>query len=108
MSNIFYVDQSHQDDESSTPSGVGPYDHLKAQHLTRLEDGTSVPSDEHKKYFYSEMCNAIRCCRISPDGQEMACGDFYGNLRIYDLVSNKLKHFIEAHNNEVICLAYSP
>jgi WD40 repeat protein len=87
---------------------VGPYDHLKAQHLTRLEDGTSVPSDEHKKYFYSEMCNAIRCCRISPDGQEMACGDFYGNLRIYDLVSNKLKHFIEAHNNEVICLAYSP
>jgi WD40 repeat protein len=57
------------------------------------------------------MTDAIRCVRVSPDGTELACGDWLGNIRIYDLTnlqSIEQKKFIEAHNMEVICLAYSP
>lgn len=57
------------------------------------------------------MTDAIRCVRVSPNGTELACGDWLGNIRIYDLTnleSIEQKKFIEAHNMEVICLAYSP
>jgi WD40 repeat protein len=57
------------------------------------------------------MTDAIRCVRVSPDGKQLACGDWVGNIRIYDL-TNPTEidqiNFIEAHNMEVICLAYSP
>lgn len=60
-----------------------------------------------------EMIDAIRCVRVSPDGKHLACGDYLGNIRIYDLTEAlkkgiELLKFIEAHNLEVICLAYSP
>lgn len=31
------------------------------------------------------MTDAIRCVRVSPDGKQLACGDWLGNIRIYDL-----------------------
>jgi WD40 repeat protein len=49
--------------------------------------------------------------RVSPDGKNLASGDRDGNIRIYDLndVNDiKLQRLIEAHDREVICLAYSP
>jgi len=59
-----------------------------------------------------EMTDAIRCVRVSPDGKQLACGDWLGNIRIYDLTNstntNEQKKFIEAHNLEVICLSFSP
>jgi hypothetical protein len=35
--------------------------------------------------MYKEMTNAIRCVRVTPDGKEMACGDWLGNIIIYNL-----------------------
>uniref|UniRef100_W5KSM2 WD repeat domain 62 n=1 Tax=Astyanax mexicanus TaxID=7994 RepID=W5KSM2_ASTMX len=50
----------------------------------------------------------IRVLGISPDGQHLAAGDRSGNLRIFDLqfMDEVLK--IEAHDSEVLCLAFSP
>ena len=48
---------------------------------------------------------------MSPDGKNLASGDRDGNIRIYDLIDAndiKLQKLIEAHDREVICLAYSP
>lgn len=57
------------------------------------------------------MTDAIRCIKVSPDGNVLACGDWLGNIRIFDLsnpdVIQQLR-LIEAHNLEVICLAFSP
>jgi len=61
--------------------------------------------------MFKEMTDAIRCVKISPDGQSLACGDWLGNIRIYDLTnpeSMAQQRLIEAHNMEVICLAFSP
>lgn len=33
------------------------------------------------------MTDAIRCVRVSPDGKQLACGDWVGNIRIYDLTN---------------------
>ncbi|XP_076831984.1 WD repeat-containing protein 62 isoform X2 [Brachyhypopomus gauderio] len=50
----------------------------------------------------------IRVLRISPDGQHLAAGDRSGNVRIFGLqfMDELLK--IEAHDSEVLCLAFSP
>lgn len=60
------------------------------------------------------MIDSIRCIKVSPDGSHLASGDQLGNIRIHDLEKTtdngeveQLK-LIEAHENEVICLAYSP
>ena len=57
------------------------------------------------------MTDAIRCVKVSPNGRTLACGDWLGNIRIYDLTnpeSVEQLRLIEAHNLEVICLAFSP
>ncbi|TSN57726.1 Mitogen-activated protein kinase-binding protein 1 [Bagarius yarrelli] len=50
----------------------------------------------------------IRVLGLSPDGQHLAAGDRSGNLRIYGLqfMDELLK--IEAHDSEILCLAFSP
>jgi WD40 repeat protein len=60
------------------------------------------------------MIDSLRCLKISPDGSHLASGDQLGNIRIHDLEKNTETGDIEevklipAHDNEVICLAYSP
>lgn len=61
--------------------------------------------------MFREMSDAIRCVKVSPEGRFLACGDWFGNLRIYDLTNQTKitqKKFIEAHETEIICLAFSP
>ncbi|KAI4885882.1 hypothetical protein NFI96_032824 [Prochilodus magdalenae] len=50
----------------------------------------------------------IRVLRISPDGQHLAAGDRSGNLRIFGLLFMDELLKIEAHDSEVLCLAFSP
>jgi len=37
--------------------------------------------------MFKEMTDAIRCVKVSPDGKSLACGDWLGNIRIYDLTN---------------------
>ena len=52
---------------------------------------------------------AIRCFRMSHDGHHVAAGDWYGNIRIHDIVDPNLPEIkvIEAHENEVLSLDYA-
>ncbi|MCI4385921.1 hypothetical protein PGIGA_G00056270 [Pangasianodon gigas] len=50
----------------------------------------------------------IRVLGISPDGQHLAAGDRSGNLRIYGLQFMDELLRIEAHDSEILCLAFSP
>ncbi|KAI5625672.1 WD repeat-containing protein 62 [Silurus asotus] len=50
----------------------------------------------------------IRVLGISPDGQHLAVGDRSGNLRIYGLQFMDELLRIEAHDSEILCLAFSP
>ncbi|KAM3616628.1 uncharacterized protein V6R79_021037 [Siganus canaliculatus] len=50
----------------------------------------------------------IRVLGISPDGQHLAAGDRCGNLRIFGLEFLDELVKIEAHDSEVLCLAFSP
>lgn len=61
--------------------------------------------------MFKDMTDAIRCVKVSPNGKTLACGDWLGNIRVYDLTSPdtiEQLRLIEAHNMEVICLAFSP
>jgi WD40 repeat protein len=53
---------------------------------------------------------AIRCLRLSPDGAHIACGDWHGNIRVYNLQSPTLDEIkcIEAHENEVLSIDFAP
>jgi WD40 repeat protein len=80
--------------------------HFKAQPVEKQEDGTPLKDEEG-----AEHEEAIRCLKISPDGKTLASGDVDGNIRIYDLTvpdDIKLVKMLEAHDREVICLAFSP
>jgi len=46
---------------------------------------------------------------LSPDGKQLACGDWYGNIRIHQLDNELLEELsvIEAHENEVLSLDYT-
>lgn len=63
---------------------------------------------------FNEMVDSLRCFKISPDGSHLASGDQLGNIRIHDLEALASNGEIEeikqipAHDNEVICLAFSP
>uniref|UniRef100_A0A672NFF0 WD repeat domain 62 n=1 Tax=Sinocyclocheilus grahami TaxID=75366 RepID=A0A672NFF0_SINGR len=52
--------------------------------------------------------SGIRVLGISPDGQHLAAGDRSGNLRIFGLQFMDELQKIEAHDSEVLCLAFSP
>lgn len=49
----------------------------------------------------------FRSITVSPDGNHLAAGDSSGNLRIFDLNSLLLHSFQEAHDAEILSLAYT-
>lgn len=49
----------------------------------------------------------LRCMSISPDGRLLAAGDMVGNVWVYTLPSMKLLLVQEAHDGEVMCLAFA-
>ena len=50
----------------------------------------------------------IQLFRLTHDGKFIACGDWYGNIRIYDISNESLEEIkcIEAHENEVLSMDF--
>mmetsp|Transcript_28376 Transcript_28376/g.25214 ORF Transcript_28376/g.25214 Transcript_28376/m.25214 type:complete len:150 (-) Transcript_28376:3251-3700(-) len=72
------------------------YDHFKYHH------GNS----EVEKYLVQDY--QIRCIKCSSDGRYLACGDQAGCLRIYELNNFELEFEMKAHDQEILCLDFSP
>jgi WD40 repeat protein len=53
------------------------------------------------------LTSGIRSIKLSPDGDEIASGDRSGNIRIHRLGDFGLVSLQEAHESEVLCLAYN-
>ncbi|XP_057207402.1 WD repeat-containing protein 62 isoform X2 [Triplophysa rosa] len=93
--------------------GLAHRHNLYSQDLMRI-----VNVDEDTQYLKAEAEKAegsnqdgksgIRVLEISPDGQHLAAGDRSGNLRIFGLQFMDELVKIEAHDSEVLCLAFSP
>ncbi|XP_056612334.1 WD repeat-containing protein 62 [Triplophysa dalaica] len=93
--------------------GLAHRHNLYSQDLKRI-----VYVDEDTQYLKAEAEKAegtnqdgksgIRVLEISPDGQHLAAGDRSGNLRIFGLLFMDELVKIEAHDSEVLCLAFSP
>ncbi|XP_051521236.1 mitogen-activated protein kinase-binding protein 1-like isoform X2 [Myxocyprinus asiaticus] len=98
---------------SESQQSHGLCNNLYSQDLVRVvyvDEDTQFLKVEAEK---AEGCSqdgksGIRVLGISPDGQHLAAGDRSGNLRIFGLqfMNELLK--IEAHDSEVLCLAFSP
>ncbi|XP_050985420.1 WD repeat-containing protein 62 isoform X2 [Labeo rohita] len=94
-------------------SGHGLRHNLYSQDIVRI-----VYVDDDTQYLKAEAEKAegasqdgksgIRVLGISPDGQHLAAGDRSGNLRIFGLQFMDELQRIEAHDSEVLCLAFSP
>ena len=50
----------------------------------------------------------VRCLQLSPDGRLLAAGDHAGNLRVFDLHEMRLLAMREAHDSELLSMAFSP
>lgn len=92
-------------------------DVFRAKPLDRDQDGQKIDENNDSEQVLEaiesrralDIEQAIRCLRISPDGAMLACGDFYGNIRIHSISGDKMDEVqcIEAHENEVLSLDFS-
>ncbi|XP_048015848.1 WD repeat-containing protein 62 isoform X3 [Megalobrama amblycephala] len=94
-------------------SGLGLRHNLYSQDIVRIvyvDDDTQYLKAEAEKVEGGSQDgkSGIRVLGISPDGQHLAAGDRSGNLRIFGLQFMDELQKIEAHDSEVLCLAFSP
>lgn len=97
----------------SHSSGLGLRHNLYSQDIVRIvyvDDDTQYLKAEAEKAEVGSQDgkSGIRVMGISPDGQHLAAGDRSGNLRIFGLQFMDELQKIEAHDSEVLCLAFSP
>jgi WD40 repeat protein len=114
MSKMVFITTDTPDEEDTSP--CSNFDHFKAKQLDRSEDGSLLEAtDDTLANKVKEMNGSIRCLELSPDGTQLASGDQLGHVRVHDLESShsgtgdieEVKS-VHAHDNEVICLSYSP
>ena len=53
-------------------------------------------------------CIAARCLAIDPSGQQLACGDKTGRVKIFNLRTMREVHCRQSHSAEVLSLCYAP
>jgi len=79
----------------------GSFEQFKAPHVPTGEEEVNqvqpVNPDAH-----------LSCFKCSPDGAHVASGDLIGNIRIHDLKTLEEIKTIQAHDQDVTCLEYSP
>lgn len=84
MSKIIFVNNSFDNVSSD-------FEVFKAKPIDRNEEGQQIQDtadgdvDEIMIRKSLDIEQAIRCVRVSHDGKQIACGDWYGNIRVHDL-----------------------
>lgn len=107
--NAYCKDMSRMIYVNFEPSeGRGHYDHFKVKPSNFNEDGTAITEVVTTEEKVNDMEQVLRCIRCSPDWKHIASGDWTGNIRIHDLNTFEEIQCIQAHENEVVCLDYSP
>ncbi|HZZ80655.1 MAG TPA: DUF6807 family protein, partial [Gemmataceae bacterium] len=61
-----------------------------------------------KPVFLEGGAGEVRCVAFSPDGKQLAAGNRYGTVRIWDVASRKEVKTITGHMGEVWSIAFSP
>eukprot|EP00357_Protocruzia_adherens_P030928 CAMPEP_0115043006 /NCGR_PEP_ID=MMETSP0216-20121206/46605_1 /TAXON_ID=223996 /ORGANISM="Protocruzia adherens, Strain Boccale" /LENGTH=1428 /DNA_ID=CAMNT_0002425231 /DNA_START=108 /DNA_END=4394 /DNA_ORIENTATION=+ len=104
-----YMEGDFRDPEKKLPRNAYSKDLTKLLYVGRdFSHLKGEKAGEPIRRDVTDPENQIRCIKCSPDGKHIAAGDQAGNIKIYDLSGYELLHHFEAHNNEVLCLDYSP
>ena len=93
------------------------YDVFKAKPIDRNEEGVELTKLNKDDTMLNDLImrrnfdieQNIRCFSLSHDGKNIACGDWYGNIRIHNLEDPDMVEVkcIEAHENEVLSIDYT-
>ena len=108
MSKILFV-------KNSDELRASDFEVFKAKPADRDEEGQRIQNedggdfDEVAMRKSQDIEQAIRCLRLSHDGKQLACGDWYGNVRVHNLAHPHFEEIkcIEAHENEVLSLDFA-
>ena len=114
MSKIVFISNEAENQKQN-------FEVFKAKPTDRNEEGTMI-TDKNQQSLGQEvqfgeieerrahdLQQAVRCLSLSPDGSQLACGDWYGNIHINNLESDVLEEVasIEAHETEVLSLDFA-
>jgi WD40 repeat protein len=72
-----------------------------------LHDINFADTDVAKSVF-TETFGTIHSLAFSPDGNCLACGDFNGDIRLWDARTHQLQSILKGHTNWVQAVTYSP
>ncbi|AFY93490.1 NB-ARC domain-containing protein [Chamaesiphon minutus] len=72
-----------------------------------LHDINFANTDVAKSVF-TETFGTIHALAFSPDGNCLACGDFNGDIRLWDTRTHQLQSILTGHTNWVQAVTYSP
>ena len=60
------------------------------------------------KSVFTEIFSTIHSLAFSPDGNSLACGDFDGDIRLWDARTHQLQSILKGHTNWVQAVTYHP
>ncbi|WP_373538746.1 NB-ARC domain-containing protein [Chamaesiphon sp.] len=60
------------------------------------------------KSVFTETFGSIHSLAFSPDGDCLACGDFNGDIRLWDARTHQLQSILKGHTNWVQAVTYHP
>jgi WD40 repeat protein len=72
-----------------------------------LHDINFADTDVAKSVF-TEIFSTIHSLAFSPDGNYLACGDFDGDIRLWDAHTHQLQSILKGHTNWVQAVTYHP
>ena len=70
--------------------------------------GINFADTDVAKSVFTETFGSIHSLAFSPDGNCLACGDFDGDIRLWDARTHQLLSILKGHANWVQAVAYHP
>jgi len=68
----------------------------------------SVPEDRRKPVIYPQLGHYARALRVGPDGKYVASGSMGGEIKLWDVASERELWTVRAYSNGVADLAFDP